>query len=105
MERITIVVYKPKKGKEKALLEVVEDHMPVLKRQGLITDRQPIVMRASDGSIVEVFGWKSAKAISDAHHNPEVQKLWERFGAVCDFEIPVNVQEFHNMFSEFAPVN
>ena len=105
MERITIAIYKPKKGKEQELLKVVEEHMPILKAQDLITERKPIVMRAADGCIVEVFEWKSAQAISDAHHNLEVQKLWERFSEVCEFEVPVNVKEFHDMFPEFSPLN
>jgi quinol monooxygenase YgiN len=104
MERIVIVVYRPKKGKEEKLLQVINDHMPVLQRQGLITDRKPIVMRAKDKSIIEVFEWKSAEAIEEAHSNPEVLALWERFSEVCDYEIPVNVDEFHNLFSEFEPV-
>jgi quinol monooxygenase YgiN len=105
MGRITIAIYRPKKGKEQDLLKVVEDHMPVLQRENLITDRKPIVMQAADKSIVEVFEWKSSKAIEEAHHNPEVQKLWERFGNVCEYVKPVDVQEFHNLFSEFTPIN
>jgi hypothetical protein len=105
MERITIAVYRPKPGKEKQLLDLIREHLPILKSQHLITDRKPIVMRAEDKTVVEVFGWKSAEAIQDAHSNPEVLKLWERFGEVCDYEIPVNVKEFHAMFSEFTPIN
>jgi hypothetical protein len=105
MGRITIAIYKPKKGKEAELLNLVEEHLPILKTQNLITDRKPIVMQAADKSIVEIFEWRSPEAIQAAHHNPEVLKLWDRFNEVCDYEIPVNVKEFHNMFSEFTPVN
>jgi hypothetical protein len=105
MERITIAVYRPKPGKENQLLGLVKEHLPILKSQGLITDRKPIVMQALDKTVVEVFGWKSAEAIKEAHTNPEVQKLWGRFNEVCDYLIPTDVQEFHNMFSEFTPIN
>ncbi len=79
--------------------------MPILKSQHLVTDRKPIVMQAEDKTIVEVFGWKSAEAIEEAHTNPEVQKLWARFSEVSDYEIPVNVEEFHSLFSAFTPIN
>jgi hypothetical protein len=105
MERITIAIYRPKAGKETRLLELIKEHMPILKSQGLITDRKPVVMQAGDKTIVEVFGWKSADAIKEAHTNPEVQKLWNRFSKVCDYDIPTNVKEFTDMFSEFTPVN
>jgi hypothetical protein len=105
MGRITIAVYRPKKGKEEALLKIVSEHMSILEGQGLITDRKPIVMQADDKTIVEIFEWKSAQAIQDAHSNAEVLKLWDRFNEVCSYEIPVNVKEFNNLFSEFAPIN
>ena len=105
MGRITIAIYRPKRGKEKELLKIVEEHLPVLQEQKLVTNRKPIVMKAQDQSIIEVFEWVSAEAIAAAHTNPVVGKLWERFGEACDFEIPVNVKEFQNMFSEFEPVN
>lgn len=105
MGRIVFAVYRPHGGKETELLELVQEHMPVLKSQRLITDRKPMVMRANDNSIVEIFEWQSSQAIADAHSNPVVQELWNRFSAVCAFEVPSNVQEFHNMFSEFEPIN
>lgn len=105
MGRIVIVVYRPKPGKEKDLLNLVEEHLPVLKSRQLITDRTPIVMQAADKTIVEIFEWKSRKAIDEAHTDPAVQQLWSRFNEVCDYEIPVNVKEFQSMFSEFEAIN
>ena len=79
--------------------------MSILKTQNLVTDRAPIIMKAADGSIIEVFEWKSADAIKEAHQNKVVQELWERFSQVCDYEIPVNVKEFQGLFSEFEVLN
>jgi hypothetical protein len=104
MGRTVIVVYRPKKGKEAKLKEVLKDHLPLLRRQGLATERKSIVMQATDRSVVEVFEWKSAQAIEDAHTNPEVGKLWDRFSEVCDFDQPMNVKEFKEMFSEFETI-
>ncbi len=105
MGRITIAVYRPKPGKEKQLERLVGEHLPVLKEQHLITERKPIVMRAADNAIVEVFEWKSSQAIEQAHTNVAVQQLWARFGEVCDYEVPVNVIEFQSVFSEFESIN
>ena len=105
MGRITFAIYRPKAGKEKQLLQLVDEHLPILKSQNLVTDRKPIVMQAKNKSVIEVFEWKSRDAIDHAHHNPEVQKLWQRFGEVCDFESPTNIEEFSQMFSEFEAIN
>jgi hypothetical protein len=105
MGRITIAIYRPKPGNEKQLMELVKVHLSVLQKENLATDRKPMVMRAEDGCIIEVFEWKSAEAIQNAHANPEVQKLWAEFNAVCNYQIPVTVKEFNNLFSEFEPID
>jgi len=101
---ISIACYKPRPGKEEALLELVRNHMEPLRSQGLVTDRQPIIMRAESGTIVEVFEWISKEAIAGAHTNPVVLDLWKRFEAVCWYETPSNLPEFQNMFSHFEPI-
>ena len=105
MSKGVIVIYRPKKGKDAALLQLVQDHISILQSQNLATERAPFIMKAADGSIIEVFEWKSADAIKEAHENKVVQELWERFSQVCDYEIPINVKEFQGLFSEFEMPN
>jgi len=101
---ISVACYKPRAGCEKALIELVRNHLPPLRAEGLVTDRASIVMRAADGTIIEVFEWVSQEAIAGAHHNAAVIDLWKRFEAVCTYEIPSNIPEFQNMFAHFEPV-
>ena len=91
MPIIVVACYRPKPGKEKDLLACTRDHIPTLAAQGLVTERKAIVGRAKDGTIVEVFEWKSQAAIEKAHSNPEVLKLWQRYGECCDYVAPATV--------------
>jgi len=104
MGSISVACYKPRPGCEEALIELVRNHLPPLREQGLVTDRIPIVMRTADGTIIEVFEWVSQEAIAGAHTNPAVLALWKRFEAVCWYETPSNIPEFQNMFAHFTPV-
>jgi hypothetical protein len=104
MGSISVACYKPRPGCEAALLELVRNHLPPLRAEGLVTERAPIVMRAADGTIVEVFEWVSKEAIAGAHTNPVVLDLWKKFEAVCWYETPSNLAEFQNMFSHFEPI-
>ena len=104
MGSIAVACYRPKPGCEEALLELVRNHLPPLRAQGLVTDRQSIAMRTADGTIVEVFEWVSQEAIAGAHNNPAVLELWQRFEAVCTYETPANLPEFQQMFSHFEPI-
>jgi quinol monooxygenase YgiN len=104
MGSIAVAYYKPRPGHEEALMELVRNHLPPLRAEGLVTGRPSIVMRAKDGTVIEVFEWVSQDAIAGAHKNPVVLDLWKRFEAVCWYETPSNLAEFQNMFSHFEPV-
>ena len=102
--RIVIVAYKPIAGKEKELDEVMKKHVSILRTLGLATQREPVLMRASDGTVLEVFEWKSREAIQIAHSNPEVLKMWQAFGEVCTFMPISQLKESQDMFAEFDPL-
>jgi quinol monooxygenase YgiN len=104
MGSISVACYKPRPGCEAALLDLVRNHLPPLRAEGLVTARESILMRTADGTIIEVFEWVSRDAIAAAHTNPVVQDLWKRFEAACSYETPSNVVEFQNMFANFEPL-
>src|SRR5207244_7385737 len=79
-----IVAYRPTPRKEREVLALARDRVPTLRKEGLVTDREPVIMRAKDGTIIEVSEWKSREAIDAAHKNPNVLTMWDKFFAVCD---------------------
>jgi quinol monooxygenase YgiN len=62
MDIIAIASYLPKKGKEKKFLRLLKNHIPTLRAEGLISDKDAYRMQAENGTIIEVFEWKSSKA-------------------------------------------
>ncbi|HTF81400.1 MAG TPA: hypothetical protein VL947_06740 [Cytophagales bacterium] len=103
-ERIVIVCYKPLEGKEEVLEALIRAHVDILREEGLASDRPSIVMRAKDGTFLEVFAWKSKEAIEAAHFNPRVQKLWEEFAEICEYVPVAETEEAGHLFSEFSPI-
>jgi hypothetical protein len=101
---MVIVAYRPRPGKEALLLELTRQHLPVLRAQGLATDRPSYAMRAADGTIVEVFEWKSQAAIDAAHSNPAVAKMWERYAEACEYMPLKNLKEAGDLFAGFEPL-
>jgi quinol monooxygenase YgiN len=102
-ERIVIVGYKPKAGQKEALQQLMREHLAVLKSENLVTGRDSIMMEAADGTIIEVFEWKSAAAVQQAHTNPVVLKMWEKYTAACDYIPVAQVAEASALFSSFMP--
>jgi quinol monooxygenase YgiN len=101
---LVVVAYRPRPGKEDALLQLTREHVPILRGQGLATERPVQAMRAADGTIIEVFEWVSQEAIAAAHQNPEVQKLWVRYGEACEYVPLASIKECSEMFAGFAPI-
>lgn len=105
MGRIVVVVYRPFRGQEHEVLNIVRHHLPILRGEGFVTNRKPIVMRSHDGCIIEILEWKSREAIEAAHYNPAVQELWMRAAKCCEFGKPVDISEFGQPFSEFEAID
>jgi quinol monooxygenase YgiN len=105
MGHMVIVVYRPRAGKEAQLLDVLREHVPILRAEGLATDRAPLVLRAKDGSMIEVFEWASAEAVDRAHTNPAVLAMWGRFEEACTYEKLASLPEANDLFAHFDPVD
>ena len=104
MRNLVVVAYKPKPGKAAALKALTITHVPRLRQEGLVTAREPVIMEAADGTVIEVFEWVSEQAIQQAHTNAEVLKMWGEYAEVCDY-VPVgSLAEAANLFSSFTPI-
>jgi quinol monooxygenase YgiN len=100
---VVVVAYRPKPGKEQEVLPLVKSRVPTLLKEDLVTDRVPVIMRAHDGTIIEVSEWKSREAIDAAHKNPRVLEMWQKFFERCDC-VPLNtLEEAKEMFAGFEP--
>lgn len=102
---MVIVAYRPRTGKEALLLELTRQHLPMLRAQGLATERPSYAMRSADGTIVEVFEWKSQGALDSAHTNPVVSKMWERYAEACEYIPLKNLKEAGDLFAGFEPLD
>jgi hypothetical protein len=102
--RLSIVAYKPKPGKDADLLALAQEHVPFLRRLGMVTDRPHVISTAVDGTIVEVFEWTPG-GLEKAHADPAVHALWTRYSDACEY-VPLNtLAECGMIFANFVPLN
>jgi hypothetical protein len=103
-QAVVIVAYRPKPGREAELDQLTREHVPLLRSEGLATERLAIAAKAADGTVVEVFEWAEG-GVERAHHNPAVTKLWQRYADACEI-VPLNqVAESSTMFASFTPLD
>ena len=60
-------------------------------------------MTKGDGVVVEIFEWRTG-AIASAHEHPDVQALWNKYTAVCDYVPLKELPEAEDMFAQFEPI-
>ena len=104
MGSFVIASYMPKAGKEEELLEILKEHVPILRNLGLATDKAVHVMKSEDGTIIEVFEWVSEDAISQAHKHPVVLEMWKKFEACCDYIPLKGLKEINIPFAGFKAI-
>ena len=102
---IVFAIYKPHNNKENKLKKLIAKHIPILKSNNLITNREPIVVQSKNGIYIEIFEWKSNHSVEEAHGKPEVQKLWNEMGKVSDFTNLQSLEEVEEYFPQFKPIS
>ena len=105
-DEMVIAVYRPKAGKDAALLALIARHVATLRAEGLATSRPALLMRAGDGSYLEIFEWKGGTKSSDAaHSNPRVREIWDPMMECCDFGSLSSLPESAHPFPHFTAVD
>lgn len=104
MGTVSIACYRPKPGSESDLLQVVREHVPTLQRLEFATDRASLVLRSSDGTLVEIFEWAGAEAKGRAHVHETVRALWDRFSACAEMVTLRDLGEAGERFANLEPV-
>lgn len=101
---VVIAAYRPKEGKAAEVNALLKKHVPTLRRLELLTDRPELVLQAKNGTILEIFEWRSAEAAHQAHEHPAVAAVWEALGAVADFKTLGTLEEAGKPFAHFTPL-
>lgn len=101
---VVIVGYKPLPGKESELEALMKTHLPILRREKLVTDRESIIVKSKNGTIIEVFEWISEEVMQNAHGNKTVLAMWQEYEKVCEYVPVATVPEAQALFSGFSPL-
>ncbi|MGB8956652.1 MAG: hypothetical protein WCC10_14845 [Tumebacillaceae bacterium] len=99
-----IATYRPHEGKEAAFQTILDNHVPTLRAEGLITDSPNLLLKSENGTLIEIFEWKSVEAKDAAHQNQAVMGLWNQMMEIADFPPLSSLSEAARPFAGFAAV-
>ena len=98
---VVIALYRPHAGKDAEFRGLLAQHGSALRAEGLITSRPTLVLKARDGTYLEIFEWVSVEA---AHATPAIGRLWAAMERVADFVSLDALEESHRPFTHFEAV-
>jgi hypothetical protein len=101
---IVICSYQPKPGREDVARRLMSEHVPLLRRHGLITERAVVQGAAKDGAWIEIFEWASEEKSRSAPGIPEIGAHWKAMSEAMDFIALASLPEAQRSFAHFTPV-
>ncbi|MEH6996596.1 antibiotic biosynthesis monooxygenase [Neobacillus drentensis] len=101
---VFMALYRPKPGKENELKEILNVHIPVLRDEGLITERELLTLQTEDGTIIEIAEWKSSEAIDKAHQSEKVMAVWNQIASLADLTNLSSLAEAQYPFPNFKAI-
>ena len=103
--QVVFAMYRPHSANDAQLRALIARHLPALRKFGLVTKRDPLLLRAGDGSYIEIFEWVSEEAARKAHEHQEIAEIWEQMGVVGSFGKLRDLPEVDKEFPHFEPVS
>jgi hypothetical protein len=99
-----ICSYRAKLGREDEARRLLAQHVPTLRKHGLVTERAVIQGEGADRSLVEMFEWASEEKSRMAPTIAEVAELWKSMSETMDF-VPLSaLSEAQKSFAHFKPL-
>ena len=101
---VVICSYKPKPGREDEARRLMDGHVPLLRRHGLITERAVLRGAAKAGELVEIFEWASDEKSRAAPMIAEISAHWKAMAEAMDFVPLASLPEAQRPFAHFNPL-
>ena len=83
-----VCTYRVRRGEEAAFRDLLDLHWPTLRELGLVQDVPALRFQGTepDGGpfFVEIFTWRDARAVEEAHHSGAVQSVWGQMSEHCE---------------------
>jgi hypothetical protein len=101
---LALAAYRPRAGKEEALLRLLAEDLATLRRRGHVTARPAPVVRTEEGEFLVVLEWSTEHAVDDAHADPEVTAVWERKAKLAEYLAPQALAGVEAPFARWSVV-
>ena len=103
MGHVVIVAYRPKPGRQGALEDLLRRQSSRLRAEGYVTDRRPTLMRAGDGTLIQLLEWTTST--QELRGLPAIGEMRAEFEALADFVPLASLPEFGAHFADLEAVD
>ena len=101
---LVICSYRPKAGLAEKARALMAEHVPLLRKHDLITDRAAIQGVGRHGELVELFEWASEEKSRAAPAIADIGAHWKAMSEAMDFVPLASLPEAQRSFAHFDAV-
>lgn len=101
---LVVCSYKPRTDRAEEAKRLMEAHVPILRKHGLVTERAVVRGMGKDGALVEIFEWESREKSISAPSIPEVGTHWKAMAEAMEFVPLASLSEAQREFAHFTPL-
>ena len=101
---LVICSYRPKPGREDDARRLMDAHVPLLRKHGLVTERPATQGAGTAGELIEIFEWASEEKARGAPAIPEIGAHWKAMAQAMDFVPLASLPEAQREFAHFNPI-
>ena len=102
---LVICSYRIRRGHEAEARRLLEEHVPLLRRHGLITDRPAIQGKGVADTLIEIFEWESVEKSRLAPSIPEIGAHWQAMAEAMNFTPLALLPEAQRPFANFMALD
>jgi hypothetical protein len=101
---LVICSYRAKPSREEEARGLLAQHVPILRKHGLVTDRAVTQGEGAGFGFIEVFEWASEGKSRMAPTIAEVAQHWKNMAEAMDFVPLSSLSETQRPFAHFMPI-
>ncbi len=102
---LVICSYRIRRDRRADALRLLKEHVPLLRRHGLITGRPAIQGKGAADTVVEIFEWESAEKSRQAPSIPEIAAHWKAMAEAMNFTPLALLPEAQRPFANFKALD
>ncbi|HEY3164973.1 MAG TPA: hypothetical protein VGJ71_11465 [Candidatus Limnocylindrales bacterium] len=99
--RMSLSAYRPRPGRDDAVLPHLREEVAALRARGHITSRPAPICRTARGEYLVIAEWATQTSVDDAHRDEAILEIWRRKEQLVEYLEPAELDGIDIPFASY----